>query len=121
MKGAQLRAAFDELAAFPKLTGCALVAVDTGMVWHASGDDEKVQHLAEAASDYWRLYVRLGHNFAELGELQASVMLHQLGCIALLPCGKGMVLVALTPKMKDLDWLGFQAQVRKLSQVVDAM
>lgn len=121
MKAARLREAFDAVARFPRLTGCALVAIDTGMVWHASGSDDRIHQLAEAASDYWRLYQRLNQCFTDLGGLRASVMLHDYGCLALLPCGKGMLLVTLTPKMKELDWLGLQTEVGTLSRAVDAL
>ena len=61
-----LRDALESMAAMPGLEGCALVEIEAGMVWHHAGQIEGVQTFAEAASDYWRLYNRLSHQFKDL-------------------------------------------------------
>ena len=104
MKQKALRDALQSMAAMPGLEGCALVEIEAGMVWHHAGQIEGVQTFAEAASDYWRLYNRLSHQFKDLGDLKASVMMHAQGRITLLPCGTGMLLVTLTRQKSDIDW-----------------
>ena len=116
-----LRDALEGMAALPGVDGCALVEVDAGMVWHHAGQIEGVQTFAEAASDYWRLYGRLAGQFQDLGELRASVMMHARGRITLLPCGSGMLLVALTRPKSGLDWAQWQDKARQLAQLVDRL
>lgn len=116
-----LRDALEAMAAQPGLEGCALVEIEAGMVWHHAGQIDGVQTLAEAASDYWRLYQRLSHQFQDLGDLRASVMMHARGRITLLPCGAGMLLVTLTRQKAEIDWQRWQAQTRQLARLVDAL
>ncbi|MDO5288222.1 MAG: hypothetical protein Q4F13_01115 [Pseudomonadota bacterium] len=105
----------------PGLQGCALVEIEAGMVWHHAGYIEGVQTFAEAASDYWRLYQRLAHQFQDLGDLKASVMMHAHGRITLLPCGSGMLLVTLTRQKSEIDWTLWQEKTRALARLVDAL
>ena len=86
-----LRDALESMAAMPGLEGCALVEIEAGMVWHHAGQIEGVQTFAEAASDYWRLYNRLSHQFKDLGDLKASVMMHAQGRITLGVFALGLV------------------------------
>jgi len=121
MKAAKLREALEAMASLPGLDGCALVEVEGGMVWHHAGHIEGVQGFAEAASDYWRLYTRLADHFKDLGELRASALLHAHGRITLLPCGAGMLLVALTRQKSAVDWTAWQQKTRELAQLVDQL
>lgn len=117
-----LRASLEAMAALPGVDGCALVEIETGMVWqHCAGRIENVQTIAEAASDYWRLYGRLADQFEDLGDLRASVMMHARGRIILHPCGSGMLLVTLTRAKSGLDWMQWQDKARQLAQVVNPM
>ncbi|MBN9406927.1 MAG: hypothetical protein J0I00_16075 [Burkholderiales bacterium] len=119
MKQQALRDKLDAMAQLPGINGCALVEVDAGMVWHHAGQIDGVQALAEAASDYWRLYGRLAVQFKNLGELRVSIMVHAQGRLTLLPCGAGMLLVALTGDHKSaIDWTQWNAQTRELAQLV---
>lgn len=121
MSQAKLRDALNAMAALPGLEGCALVEIEAGMVWHHAGRIDGVQHLAEAASDYWRLYHRLAHQFHDLGELRAQVMMHAQGRLTLLPCGSGMLLVTLTRQQSGIDWNAWQEKTRELARLVDAL
>lgn len=121
MKSKQLRDALNTMADMPGLEGCALVEVAAGMVWHHAGQIDGVQTLAEAASDYWRLYNRLADQFKDLGDLKASVMMHAQGRLTLLPCGKGMILVTLTRQKSEIDWALWQTKTKELAQLVNAL
>ena len=121
MNAERLRSEIERMGNMPGLDGCALVEIEAGMVWHAAGHIEDVQFVAEAASDYWRLYRRLNQHFASLGDLRACVMLHQQGRITLLPCGSGMLLVTLSRQTAEVDWNAWQLQTRKLASMVDEL
>lgn len=121
MKQMQLKQALDAMAQTPGVDGCALVEVETGMVWHHAGHIEDVQTFAEAASDYWRLHDRLSPQFEKLGGLRASIMIHQHGRLTLLPCGKGMLLLALTGHQTGTDWIQWQKQTRELALLVESL
>lgn len=121
MKEASLREALVSMADMPGVEGCALVEVDTGMVWHAAGQSEKMQLLSEAASDYWRLYKRLNGHFSELGEMRASVFMHVLSRITLMPCGKDMLLVGLTREQTPVNWSEWQSRTQQLANLVNLL
>lgn len=116
-----LHAALEQMDRLPGLQGCALVEIDTGMVWHAAGDSEDVQKIAEASSDYWRLYQRQRAHFEHLGELQAQVMMHREVRITMLPCGQGMLLIALSREHDRVNWAELQSQAQGLRQLVMAL
>ena len=121
MKQQRLREALDAMARTPGVDGCALVEIDAGMVWHHAGFTDDIRTFAEAASDYWRLYTRLAPQFDQLGDLRASIMVHTQGRLTLLPCGKGMLLLALTRHRSDLDWKQWQRATRELALLVEAL
>lgn len=113
-----LRDALDEVAGMHGLQGCALVEIDAGMVWHEAGSIADVQKIAEAASDYWRLYQRQRVHFEHLGELRAQVMMHSEVRITMLPCGQGMLLIALSRERDPVDWARLQRKAGDLKQLV---
>lgn len=121
MKQKRLRDTVDAMATMAGVEGCALVEIEAGMVWHHAGRIDGVQTMAEAASDYWRLYKRLAGQFNDLGQLQASLLVHSNGRLTLLPCGQGMLLVALTRQNAGTDWAAWQARTRELAQLVDTL
>lgn len=114
-----VRTMLGTMAETPGLHGCALVEVQSGMVWHQVGHITDLQFLTEAASDYWRLSGRLTEQFDPLGPLEAGVMIHARGRITLLPCGQGMVLLALTDKNPRIDWHHWQQRASQLARLVD--
>lgn len=119
MKAGVLQQALDDLARKPGVEGCALVEIDAGMVWHAAGHTAQMQVLSEACSDYWRLYLRLNRHFSDLGDMRAAVFMHASTRITLLPCGKGMLLVALTRENSQVNWADWQTSSQQLAQQVD--
>lgn len=119
MKAKILQVLLNSMAELPGVEGCALVEIGAGMVWNTAGKMEGMQNLAEAASDYWRLYRRLDHHFSELGDLKASVFMHAKGSITLLPCGEGMLLVALTRQKSTVNWAQWQGKAKELAKMVD--
>ena len=121
MKERALRQALDSMAELAGVAGCALVEVGPGMVWHAAGQSEQMHILSEAASDYWRLYKRLDNHFTELGDMRAAVFMHVHGRITLIPCGKDMLLVALTHEKAAVDWSEWQNKTKQLAQLVDQL
>ncbi len=121
MKEKILRQELSSMAGLTGVEGCALVEVDTGMVWHAAGQSEKMQILSEAASDYWRLYKRLNAHFADLGEMRASVFMHVHSRITLMPCGKDMLLVALTREKTPVNWTEWQSKTKQLADLVNQL
>ena len=121
MNAQDIRNEIEQMGQMPGLDGCALVEIEAGMVWHAAGHIDDVQFVAEAASDYWRLYRRLNQHFAKLGELRACVMMHQRGRITLLPCGTGMLLVTVTRQSHDVDWDEWQRRTHKLAGMVNEL
>ena len=121
MKETLLRNAINDMAQAPGVDGCALVEIDAGMVWHHAGHSEDLQTFAEAASDYWRLHNRLAPQFERLGDLRASIMVHAKGRLTMLPCGKGMLLLALTGTHAITDWAQWQKQTRQLATLVEGL
>ena len=118
MKAQRLRGELEQFALMPGLQGCALVEIDTGMVWHAAGSIADVQKIAEASSDYWRLYQRQRIHFEHLGDLRAQVMMHREVRITMLPCGPGMLLIALSREQEPVDWARLQNKTLALKQMV---
>jgi hypothetical protein len=83
------------------LLACALVDIDTGMVVHSAGDADPI---AEAASDYWRLFRRQRPLLSTLGEARAQVLIHDKARLTLTACGKGLLLVCLSGEPDRVDW-----------------
>lgn len=117
MKTTEIREKIESMAALPGITACALVDGETGMVWHASSQTEGAEVLAEAASDYWRLYTRLQPHFAALGALQTCAMMHAQGMITLVPCGPSMIMVAVANRMQA-NWQQWQQEVRAIARLL---
>lgn len=121
MNEQSLRDELNRMAALPGMQGCALVEVSTGMVWYAAGQNLEMGNIAEAASDYWRLYQRLDKHFTLLGNMKAAVFMHVHGRITLMPCGKDMLLVALTQDITPVNWAQWQSQGKELASLVNRL
>ena len=106
------------MARLPGMDGCALVEIDTGMVWAASGQHAEIHQIAEVSSDYWRLYQRQRQHFADLGDLRAQVMMHRAGRITMLPCSAGMLLIAISRETEPVDWALWQARVLAMRRLL---
>ena len=117
MNNAALHQAITHMAAQPGIMACALVDAETCMVIQSAGQTEVIDVLAEAATDYWRLYKRLQKHFDALGPLNTSVMLHRQGMINLTPCSDSVVVIAVANRMQT-DWNAWQKEVKKLGKLV---
>lgn len=119
--GARLREEVERMAQTPQFSGCALVEVDTGMVWHSAGRLQGLDQLGEAVSDYWRLNRRLAGAFIELGDLRISVFLHTKGRVTSMPCGSGMIIVALSEHQAPIDWGLWRTHTRLIESLVQQL
>lgn len=111
----------DEMTTLPGVEGCALVEIQTGMVWYSAGKVTEMQSISEAASDYWRLYTRLDNHFVKLGDMRAAAFMHTQGSLTLLPCGKGVLLVALTREKSTVNWTQWQSKAKELAVLVNLL
>ena len=118
MNSLQLSEALQSMAAMDGMEGCALVDAETGMAWQSAGHIEHVALVAEAASDYWRLYQRSRQHFQHLGALRAQVLMHAGGRITIVACGPGTLLVLLTPDQDRLDWQAWKDKTKALQALV---
>lgn len=115
---AALKAAIDDLPqAFEALQACALVEVTTGMVLHSTGALMEDGALAEAASNYWRIYQRHGSFFETLGPLRYCVLMHQQMRMTIVPCTADMVLVLLSQDGVVLNWQAVLAQAAQIGRL----
>ena len=112
-----VREQIELLGETPGLQGCALVDVDSGMVWFSAGQLDGLDKLAEAAVEYWRVHLRLKNSFGQLGDLNSAMFAFREGLLALFPCSSqpSLVLVALAP-IAGMNWLTWGSQVRELKQ-----
>jgi hypothetical protein len=118
MNSKYLRGKIDSMAKTFGIEGCAVVEVSAGMVWHAAGQIEDLPRLAEAASDYWRLYRRLKSNFDSLGDMQGCVLLHATHRITMVACGEDMIILTISKESCPVDWPAWDVRVQQLGQLV---
>ncbi|MBP8018812.1 MAG: hypothetical protein KAY82_02125 [Hylemonella sp.] len=104
-----------ELARFPGIDGCALVEIDTGMVWYHAGSLPDVDRIAEAAVEFWRIQIRLSSNFSTMGKLQSAAYSFSQQVVALFPCSETppLVLICIAQKT-NVVWSEWGAQVQTL-------
>ena len=122
------------LAKTPGVIACALVAIDTGMVYLSSSNltnsdtpsgkeyfkQEEFEIIAEGARDYWVLHQKNGNVFDALGPLGNIVVRHKYGLLSIRACGHTMLLIAIA-KIKEVDWKQWPAQVNQLCNRVEAL
>jgi|JI6StandDraft_1071083.scaffolds.fasta_scaffold487025_1 predicted regulator of Ras-like GTPase activity (Roadblock/LC7/MglB family) len=118
MKDDQLRAELESIARKPGLQGCALVDTETGMIWSATGAHADIQKIAEAASDYWRLYLRHRRHIDSLGDLHAQILIHTAGRITITSCGNSALLVTLSGAKDTVDWKAWQVDLHHLKNLL---
>lgn len=107
-----------EIEGIDGIDGGAIVDVESGMPWCVSaGIAAEGDLLAEAASDYWRMYQRLARNFESLGELRASLLVHSNGRLTLLPCGPGLIAVIKSTQQNGIDWIALQKRVMDIGSL----
>ncbi|MCZ8258208.1 MAG: hypothetical protein O9327_21380 [Polaromonas sp.] len=116
MNKQEISAELASMAETPGVSACALVDSATGMVYLSAGKHPQIDAIAEAASDYWRMYARNGTPFAGLGPLQAISMIHKDGVLSLMPCGDGIVMATLSRRM-ELDLGAWHRRVGQLGRL----
>ena len=121
MKRLDLECGVDAIARMEGIAGCAVVDMEAGMAWHVAGAAEALQPLAEAASDYWRLFLRRKDDFHGLGDIRALVVMHAAGRLTLAGCGRDLLLVCLSREPDRVDWPAWKARVGALQQAVAAL
>lgn len=114
MKDGEIRVELEAMAHMKGMEGCAVVDVDTGMVWYAAGHHDNIPQLAEAAVDYWRLYERHRKHLHYMGELNAQVLMHSCGRITIVSCGRQALLIALSTERESVDWHAWKKRVKVL-------
>lgn len=119
----------NSLAKTPGVIACALVAIDTGMIYLSSSNNfqstnpfkkEEFEIIAEGARDYWVLHQKNGNVFASLGPLANIVVRHKQGLLSIRACGHTMLLIAIA-KIKEVDWKQWPAQVNQLCNRVEEL
>ncbi len=112
---AQLQA----LASAPAVQGCALVEVESGMVWYSAGRWAQMETQAEAAVEFWRVQERQAVHFAHLGALRSSMYYFNAGSVALLPFpGRTPLVLVCVADRVGMDWGAWMAQLRPLQRTL---
>ena len=101
------------LAAFEGIKGCSLVVSESGLVIQTAGEFPDVEHLSEAAVEFWRVYTRQHEYFEALGKLNLIMMAFQKGWLAVTWCAADptLLLVAVT-RGQSVDWPGWLRRAR---------
>ena len=117
-QAAQLHTELKSMTEEVGICGCALLNASTGLLWCATGQLENTPLIAEAACDYWRLYLRNREYFQDLGEIRAQILVHSQQRLTILGCGPDLLLVSLSDEKKVVDWKAWQTRVRNFQTIV---
>jgi hypothetical protein len=114
-----IAALVQELTHFPGVQGCALVEAESGMVWHHAGQLPDIEHIGEAAVEFWRVHQRLSIQLATLGGLKSAAYSFADHVVALFPCGHepARVLICVAAK-NGVAWNEWGAKVLVLRQLL---
>lgn len=119
---ARIPVLLQELAAHPGVHGCALVEVETGMVWHCAGQWEAMESFAEAAVQVWRVQLRHREQFAVLGQPRSSICYFEEGSLALLPCaGVVPLLLVCRAERAGMNWASWMKGLQPLFHALARM
>jgi hypothetical protein len=116
-----IAALVQELADFPGVQGCALVEAESGMVWHHAGQLPDIEHIGEAAIEFWRVHQRLSIQLTSLGGLKSAAYSFADHVVALFPCGQepARVLICVAAK-NGVAWNEWGLKVPALRQALAA-
>ena len=118
-KNSQLAQLLDQLASYPAVQGCALVEIETGMVWKHAGQWQQVESFAESAVEVWRVQLRNQAHLAHLGSPRSSICYFANGSMALLPCpGVVPVLLVCIADRAGMNWAGWMGQLKPLLEIL---
>ncbi len=76
--------------------------------------------MAEAASDYWRLYLRLRNHYSEFGELTYCMLVHERYQLILTSCGDDMVFITACEKGHELNLSDWNIRINQLRLILEA-
>lgn len=120
MNAKYIKAKIDSMARTPGVAGCAVVEVAAGMVWHAASTQADFVAMAEAASDYWRLYLRMNMHFTAFGKLTHCTLTHETHQLMLTLCGHDMVFVTVCDKNYALNLSDWNFRIHQLRLILEA-
>lgn len=107
----------NSIATTPGIIACALVAVDTGMIYFSSSSNKQFEVIAEGARDYWALHYKNGQIFNVMGKLNDIFVQHERGILRVQRCGEAMLLITLA-KLRKNDWTQWSGKISNLRQLV---
>ncbi len=108
-----------KLASFAGVQGCALVEAGSGMVWHHAGQLPDIEHIGEAAVEFWRVHQRLSIQLVSLGGLKSAAYSFADHVVALFPCGEAPARVLICVAAKTgVAWTEWGVQVLALRQAL---
>ncbi len=111
----------EKLAGFAGVQGCALVEAESGMVWHHAGQLPDIEHIGEAAIEFWRVHQRLSIQLVSLGGLKSAAYSFADHVVALFPCGEAPARVLICVAAKTgVAWTEWGVQVLALRQALAA-
>ena len=119
MNDKALRGVLEIMTQTPGIRACALVKTDSGEIWHQAGEATELADMALLAAEHWELQRRLGGTFGSMGPPTASIMVHTDGRMTLLPCGKRLILLAVTDQNPNLDWEKLQRRTHNLARFIE--
>ena len=112
-----IEAELNSIATTPGIIACALVAVDTGMIYFSSSSQHLFEVMAEGARYYWALHHKYGQIFDAMGNLNNIFVQHERGILRVQLCGEAMLLITLA-KLGKTDWTQWQGVINNLQTLV---
>ncbi len=106
------------MATSPDIISCALVAIDTGMIFLSTSAKAQFEVMAEGARDYWVLHHRNGKIFDAIGAVKNIFVQHAKGTICIQACGEKMLLITLANSRKS-RWHEWPATTLDLRNVIN--
>jgi hypothetical protein len=110
-----IHAELTEMAAMPGVKGCALVEIESGMVWHTAGELQNFEEFGEAAVEFWRIYLRQERLLRTFGALRIATFVFEKTFLALTAFSHHtppLLLVAAT--QQNVDWKVWGVHLEKL-------
>jgi hypothetical protein len=107
------------MAAMPGVKACALVEIESGMVWHTAGDMQRFEEFGEAAVEYWRVYLRHEKIMRTFGHLRIATFIFEHTFLAMTAFSSHtppLLLVAAT--RQDIDWRVWSTHLDKLKALL---
>lgn len=112
-----IEAELNSIATTSGIIACALVAVDTGMIYFSSSSQDQFIVMAEGARDYWALHHKNGQIFDAMGNLNNIFVQHERGILRVQLCGETMLLITLA-KLGKTDWTQWPSVIGNLHTLI---